>query len=180
MVRLTLEQGHGFLTMLAVATVAVGLAGMFYRRILGQVMPSRWRLLLALRVVAILLVVLLLFRPVLSLERDELQRRDLVLLIDSSASMSTADDVTGSTRFDRARTHVLDWSARLKRDFAVHVLEFSDRAAALDRPGALAQVEPVGEFDLPDPRPRRRRANGPSAGHRGGRAPLGRDPQRGR
>ena len=34
-------------------------------------MPSRWRLLLALRVVAILLVVLLLFRPVLSLERDE-------------------------------------------------------------------------------------------------------------
>ena len=135
-VRLTLEQGHGFLTMLAVAAVAVGLAGVFYRRILGQVMPSRWRLLLALRVVAILLVVLLLFRPVLSLERDELQRRDLVLLIDSSASMSTADDATGSTRFDRARTHVLDWSARLKRDFAVHVLEFSDRAAALDRPGA--------------------------------------------
>ena len=49
--------------------------------------------------------------------------------------MSTADDATGATRFEQARTRVLDWSARLKQDFAVHVLEFSDRAAALDRPG---------------------------------------------
>ena len=71
MVRLTLEQGHSLLTMLAVALAAVVLAGMFYRRVLGQVMPSRWRLLLALRAAAILLVVLLLFRPILSLQRDE-------------------------------------------------------------------------------------------------------------
>ena len=59
--------------------------------------------------------------------------------------MSTADDATGATRFEQARTRVLDWSARLKRDFALHVLEFSDRAAALDRPGALAQLKPTGE-----------------------------------
>ena len=166
--------------MLAVAAVAVGLAGVFYRRVLGQVMPSRWRLLLALRVVAILLVVLLLFRPILSLERDEQRAQELVLLLDSSASMSTADDATGATRFEQARARVLDWSARLKRDFALHVLEFSDRAATLDRPGALAQVKPTGEFDLPDPRLDRCRPGGPSAGRRGRRALLGRDSQCGR
>ena len=121
MVHLTLEQGHSLLTMLAVAAAAVVLAGLFYRRIFAQVMPSRWRLLLALRTAAILLVVLLLFRPVLSLERDELQRRGSCWLLDTSASMSTADDATGATRFDQARTRVLDWSARLKKDFDLHV-----------------------------------------------------------
>ena len=65
-------------------------------------MPSRWRLLLALRTAAILLVVLLLFRPVLSLERDVVQRRGVVLVLDTSASMSTADDATGTTRFEQA------------------------------------------------------------------------------
>jgi uncharacterized membrane protein len=144
-IRLTLEQGSSAWTMAAVAAAAVGLSAVFYRRVLGRVLPSRWRSLLALRAVAILLVVLLLFRPVLSLERDESRHRDLVLLIDSSASMSTADDATGSTRFDRARTRVLDWSSRLRRDFAVHVLSFADRAVALDRPGALARIEPIGE-----------------------------------
>ena len=79
MFHITLEQGHSFLTMLAVATAAVLLVGVFYRRIFAQVMPSRWRLLLALRTVAILLVVFLLFRPVLSLEREELERRAVIL-----------------------------------------------------------------------------------------------------
>jgi uncharacterized membrane protein len=144
-VHLTLEQGHSLLTMLAVAAAAVILAGLGYRRVFGQILPSRWRLLLALRAVAILLVVLLLFRPVLSLERDELRRRAVVLLLDTSASMSTADDATGATRFDQARTRVLDWSARLKRDFELVVLEFSDRAAILDRSGALARLQPAGE-----------------------------------
>ncbi|MHB1556144.1 MAG: glutamine amidotransferase [Isosphaeraceae bacterium] len=144
MVRLTLEQGSSGWTMAAVAAAAVVLAAIFYRRALGRLLPSRWRLLYGLRAVTIVLVVLLLFRPVLSLERDVSRRRDLVLLIDNSASMSTADDATGSTRFERARARALDWSARLKRDFAVHLLAFSERATALDQPGALAHLEPTG------------------------------------
>ncbi len=145
MFHITLEQGHSLLTMLAVAAAAVVLAGVFYRRIFAQVMPSRWRLLLALRTVAILLVVFLLFRPVLSLEREELQRRAVILALDTSSSMSTADDATGTTRFEQARTRVLDWSSKLKKDFDLHVLEFSERATPLDRPGDLARLEPAGE-----------------------------------
>jgi len=142
---ITLEQGHSLLTMLAVAAAAVVLAGVFYRRIFAQVMPSRWRLLLALRTVAILLVVFLLFRPVLSLEREELQRRAVILALDTSSSMSTADDATGTTRFEQARTRVLDWSSKLKKDFDLHVLEFSERATPLDRPGDLARLKPTGD-----------------------------------
>ncbi len=145
MFHITLEEGHSLLTMLAVAAAAVVLAGVFYRRIFAQVMPARWRLLLALRTAAILLIVFLLFRSVLSLEPEELQRRAVILALDASSSMSTADDATGTTRFERARTRVLDWSSRLKKDFDLHVLEFSEQATPLDRPGDLARLKPTGE-----------------------------------
>src|SRR4051794_133787 len=131
--------------MLAVAAAAVFLAGLFYRRIFAQVMPGRWKLLLALRTAAILLVVVLLFRPILSLEREELQRRAVVLALDTSASMSTADDATGATRFDQARALILEWSGRMRRDFDLHFVEFSERAAPLEHPGALSQLKPAGE-----------------------------------
>jgi uncharacterized membrane protein len=144
-VHLTLEQGYSLWTMLAVAAVAILLASSFYRRIFGQLAPTRWRRLLALRIVAILLVVLLLFRPVLSLERDELERRAVVLAIDASASMTTADDPTGASRFEQARTRVIDWSARLKRDFDLHVVPFAERASPLEHPGDLSGLKPSGE-----------------------------------
>ena len=107
--------------------------------------PGIYAALLALRTVAILLVVFLLFRPVLSLEREQLQRRAVILALDTSSSMSTADDATGTTRFEQARTRVLDWSSKLKKDFDLQVLEFSERATPLDRPGDLARLEPTGE-----------------------------------
>jgi len=144
-VYLTLEHGHSVWTMLAVAALAVGLAAFFYRRVFRQILPSRWRWLLALRAAAILLITLLLFRPVLSLERDQAVRKTIVLLLDASGSMSTADDATGISRFEQAAARALDWSGKLRRDFDLQVVEFSDRAALLKRPGDLAQVKPTGE-----------------------------------
>jgi uncharacterized membrane protein len=142
---LTLEHEHSVWTMLTVTAVAVGLAGVCYRRVFHQLMPSRWRWLFALRAAAILLVVLLLFRPVLSVERDQAQRKAIVFLLDASRSMSTADDASETSRFEQARTRVLDWSAKLKRDFELQALEFAERAALLDRPGDLARLKPTGE-----------------------------------
>ncbi len=130
--------------MLAVAATAVILAGVFYRRAFAQLLPERRRLLVALRTAAILLVVLLLFRPVLSIERDVVERRSVILALDTSASMSTADDATGTSRFEQARTRVLDWATRLKNDFDLHVLEFSERAAPLEKLGAVSQLKPDG------------------------------------
>ncbi|MFO0892561.1 MAG: glutamine amidotransferase [Isosphaeraceae bacterium] len=145
MLHLSLEQGSSLWTMLSVAAAAILLVTFLYRRAFGRLSPSRRRWLLGLRIAAILLVVLLLFRPVLSLERDEVDRRAVVLAIDRSASMSTADDPTGATRFDQARTRVLDWSARLEKDFDLHVVAFADRATPLDRPGDVTTLQPSGE-----------------------------------
>ncbi len=119
------------------------------RGVLSQGLSSDHAIALAVAVgvcgVAILLVVLLLFRPVLSLERDQAERKTIVLLLDASGSMSTADDASGTSRFEQARTRALVWSARLKKDFDLQVVEFSDRAALLDRPGDLAKLKPAGE-----------------------------------
>jgi uncharacterized membrane protein len=141
----TLEAGYSLATLLVVAVGAVLLAGYFYRRAYYQVAPGRWRLLFALRTLAILLVVLLLFRPVFSYEKEELKRKSVLFLVDASASMSTTDGPGGSMRFDLARNRVLDWWGKLEKDFDLHLLAFSDHAAPLDRPGDLARLQPTGE-----------------------------------
>jgi len=144
-VHLALEQGHSLVTMLAVTAAALVLTGYFYRRVYRHLLPARWRTLLALRVAAVVLVVLLLFRPVLSFERDVPQRRHVIFLVDASASMSIKDDGSGASRFDHARSRVLDWWGTLGKDFDLHLVEFSDRATPLSRPGDLAAVEPTGQ-----------------------------------
>ncbi|HLN32117.1 MAG TPA: glutamine amidotransferase [Gemmataceae bacterium] len=145
MFHFSLEQGHSLPTMLVVTVVAALLTSYFYGKAYRLLAPMRWRILFALRLTAVVLIVLLLFRPVLSLEKEVVQRRALIFLVDSSASMATADDASGNTRFELARLRVADWWSRLAKDFDLHLLEFSDRASPLERPDDLARVQPTGE-----------------------------------
>ena len=131
--------------MLAVAVAAIALAWLCYRRSFRQLTPRRWRTLFLLRALAIVVVVLLLFRPVFSFQRDVSQHRSLIFLVDSSASMSIADDASGANRFDQARTRILGWWGKLDHDFDLHLIEFSDHANALERPSDLLQVQPNGQ-----------------------------------
>ena len=68
--QLTLAQGYSLTTMLAVAAVAILLTAGFYYRAFRTLRARQWQMLLALRVVAILLVVMLLFRPVFSYQNE--------------------------------------------------------------------------------------------------------------
>ncbi len=142
---ITLEQGHGLATMLGVAAAAIGLSAVFYRRAYGALRAVQWQTLLVLRIVAILIVVLLLFRPVHSYTKDRQEKRALVFLVDSSASMSIADDSSGEKRFDRARRKVTDWCEQLGGDFELHVVEFSEQANPLGDATALISVAPDGK-----------------------------------
>ena len=118
--------------MLAVAAVAVLLAGLFYARAFGVLeRRQRWTL-FSLRVAAILLVVLLLFRPVFSYTKALKERPSLVFVVDQSASMSIADDAAGKTRFQQAGDQVAAWWPKLADDFDLHLLTFSDRVWKLD------------------------------------------------
>jgi uncharacterized membrane protein len=141
---LTLEQGHSLATMLVVTAAALAAAGWFYRRGCRPQAPSRWRSLFLLRAAAIVLVALLMFRPVFSYQKDLVQRRAVIFLVDESASMGIADDASGATRFDQERGRVLDWWGKLDKDFDLHVLAFSDQATPLAGPGDLVERKPTG------------------------------------
>ncbi|MBN2476845.1 MAG: VWA domain-containing protein [Pirellulales bacterium] len=145
MFNVSLEQGYSATTMLAVAAAAVVLTATFYRRTFGALPGRQWLALLVLRSVAILVVVLLLFRPVFSYHRDIERRRQLVFLLDSSSSMSISDDATGVTRFNQARQLVQRWWEKLRGDLDLRLIEFSEQARPLDDVERLAGLRPDGK-----------------------------------
>jgi uncharacterized membrane protein len=144
-IHVTLEQGYGITTMLAVAAVAILVAGVFYTRAFRTIeRRQRWAL-FSLRVAAIVLVVLLLFRPVFSYTKTSEERPALVLVVDQSASMSIADAAAGKTRYQQAADQVAAWWPKLADDFDLHLLTFSDRVWKLDDPRRLATTVPDGK-----------------------------------
>lgn len=145
MFEITLEQGYSVTTMAAVALVAIVLATVFYRKAFGMLKRMQWQRLLLLRIVAILVVILLLFKPTLSYHEELLEKPSLVFLIDTSASMSITDDASGLSRFDQARTQLESWCDQLKDDFHLHVVEFSERATPLEDPAQLATLSAEGK-----------------------------------
>jgi uncharacterized membrane protein len=142
---ISLEQGYGLTTMLAVAAAAVLLAAAFYWRALGTLKARQRQILLLLRISAILLVVLLLFRPVLSYYREIEKRPAVIFLLDCSSSMSISDDATGVTRFNQARRQIETWWKELGGGFDLHLIEFSERARPLQDVGQLADLMPEGK-----------------------------------
>lgn len=131
MVQFTLEQGSSLTTMILVALVAIALTGFFYYHTFGMLRRHQWQTLLALRAAAIVIVVLLLFRPVFSYYQEHISKPAVVFLLDTSSSMGISDDSSGVTRFNQARTQLEQWHGRLKDDFRIYLIEFSDRAAPL-------------------------------------------------
>ncbi len=130
--------------MLAVAAAALLLVGVFYYRAFHALEFRRWRTLYLLRAAAILLVVTLLFQPVLSYQKEHVEKPALIFLLDASASMDIADDQSELSRFDRARSKLEQWSETLKRDFRVLTVAFADRALPLETREELATLIPNG------------------------------------
>jgi uncharacterized membrane protein len=144
-VQLSLEHGRSIAGLLVAAAAALALTARFYRACRPELSRRRWLLLVGLRSAAIVLVLLLLFRPVFSLQTDVRHKRAVVLLLDASASMATADDSSGQSRFERARTRVVDWHRRLHGAFDLHLLTFAGSAAPVKRPEDLAAINPEGQ-----------------------------------
>lgn len=144
-VELHLEHGYSVATMLGVIVAAILLAALFYYRAFGMLRPGQWQLLLGLRIVAIIIVVLLLFRPVFSYHKDLEEHPGLVFLLDTSSSMAIADDATGVRRFDQARKQIEQWWAQLKQDFRLHLVEFSEQAVPVEEISRIAALAPDGK-----------------------------------
>lgn len=144
MVHISLQQGHAVSTMLAVAAVTLAAVWYFYRQTFQWLPRLQWWSLYAARATAVLIVVLLMFQTVCSLTRNIVEKPALVFAVDSSASMSVADDASGATRFEQARHRILDWWPRLRQDFDLSLVEFSDAARPLKNPDELSSLEPHG------------------------------------
>lgn len=145
MVTLSSEQGYSLATVLAVAGAAILLTGLFYYRAFRMLRPRQWQVLLALRVAAILLVLWLLFQPAVSFQREIVSKPPLVFLLDTSASMSIADDASGVSRFEQARAQLESWCEQLQGDFGLHVIAFAERAFPLGDLKQLAALSPTGK-----------------------------------
>ena len=145
MFKITLAEGYHVATMLAVVLGAAALTALFYRRAFRTLRPLQWQGLLLLRWTAIAMVALLLFRPVFSYYKETEERPSLAFLLDTSASMSIADDATGVTRFNQARTQLEKWSGKLQRDFDLHLVEFAEQARPLDGVKALSGLSAAGK-----------------------------------
>ena len=144
MYHFTLEQGSGFGTMLLVLAAAIALAGMFYLRAFGQLTRGQWRSLFVLRCLAILLVVMLIFRPVYSYQKELVSKPGLIFLLDRSASMSIADDPSGVTRFNQARGQIEKWWEKIKTDFDPRIVEFAENARPVKDLQELKVLVPDG------------------------------------
>jgi uncharacterized membrane protein len=144
MYHFALEQGSGFGLMLLVFAAAILLAGLFYLRAFGQLTRGQWRTLFSLRSLAILLVVMLLFRPVYSYQKELTNRPGLIFLVDRSASMSIADDASGISRFNQARAQFEKWREKLQGDFDLRLIEFAENARTVKDFRELPSLAPDG------------------------------------
>jgi len=114
----------------------------FYLRVFTHVGRLPMALLLALRIVAILLLVLLIFKPLLSFEERMERRTDLYLLVDASKSMSVNDYPNMPNRMGLATRQIDEYLKRLQAAFDVKLFWF-DTHAHEAQPGAWP--EPKGD-----------------------------------
>jgi uncharacterized membrane protein len=129
--------------LVVLAAMAIGVA-LFYRRAFQS--GRDWRLwkLVALRTGALTLVLLLLYRPVLSIVRTQARRAELVVLVDTSGSMSVQDDPQGRSRLQQVQEVLLNHAGRLNQTFDVRILRFDAKATPLKQLSAVGSLRPTG------------------------------------
>ncbi|MFH1516334.1 MAG: glutamine amidotransferase, partial [Pseudomonadota bacterium] len=129
----------------AVALLAVTF---FYRRVARQVSKQYLALLLGLRVAAMLALLLCLFRPAITYLHGTIERSTLLVLADSSQSMSVHDFPGQPNRFERVQS-VLQQSggaaARLENEFDTRWYVFDARARRMNKRHKIAEISPNGK-----------------------------------
>ncbi|HUU93652.1 MAG TPA: glutamine amidotransferase, partial [Phycisphaerae bacterium] len=105
----------------------------FYLRVFNYLGRLPMAGLLAMRLLAILLLVLLIFKPVLSFEETLEHRTDLYLLVDASESMSVSDYPDTPHRLSLAARQVEEYLGRLQTAFEVKRFWFDTRAHEVEQ-----------------------------------------------
>jgi uncharacterized membrane protein len=139
---LVFAQGYTLTQLFVILFCAWGITTFFYWRTFNTLTFSRFMALLLLRYVSIAAVILLLFRPMLQYQKEQVQRKSIVFAVDTSASMGISDGAGNTTvnqenqmhlqiRVDQVKDKIKTWATKLEKDFSLHLLEFSDQAVKL-------------------------------------------------
>jgi hypothetical protein len=131
----------------AVAALLAAALALGSRLLLRKRVPRGWVVTLAiLRTIAIVVLVLCLLQPVVSYSRTAQRRPDLVVLLDTSRSMSLPADERGQTRLDAALQALRDRAVlpKLREDFDVHWFTF-DRDTSPAEESELSNLRPTGD-----------------------------------
>jgi uncharacterized membrane protein len=132
---------------LLIVVVVMGTMALFYRRALRRVSRGTVVLLLVLRCVAMLALLLCIFRPTMRFQRGTITRLPLVVMVDRSRSMSIRDFDGQPSRFDQVTELLMrkDGVAReLEESFETHWYVFDSRAVALDGRKGFEGLKPDG------------------------------------
>lgn len=136
------ELGVGSLLLTVVAMGVV--VALLYRQLFQSGRDRRLWKLVALRIGALALVLLLLYRPVASIERTENNHGELALLVDTSGSMSVQDDSQGRTRLEQVQQALLAHADRLSGAFDIRAYHFDARTSPLKQLSAVEALQPTG------------------------------------
>jgi uncharacterized membrane protein len=119
----------------------------FYRSMIGRTDRVQVILFATLRLATVFLVILLIFRPVLSFERRTSEKPVLLIGIDHSRSMSITDVENRPTRFQSARNLLLQGRAweNLQGDFDVRVVGMGQQSRLLEDANALGELQADAE-----------------------------------
>ncbi|MBN1853239.1 MAG: VWA domain-containing protein [Pirellulales bacterium] len=145
MMHLSFHPGLNGLAMVLMAILSAVLVALFYRQAYSALQHREWLWLYSLRMIAIGIVLLLLFRPVLQYQREMTDQRLLVVLVDTSGSMRVADETGGLARLDQATSRLQDWLGKLRDSFEIQLMTFSSSTNHLEHSEQLDKLEASGE-----------------------------------
>ena len=120
--------------------------GAFYSMVYGYLGRARLTGLMALRCAAILALMLLLFKPALSVSAaTEGDKPYLPILVDRSGSMATTDDVNLPSRYRQCVRMIEAQQKRIRRNFTPMWYHFARSARPAESIADLAELAPAGE-----------------------------------
>ncbi len=146
-VTLTLAQDHSVWFFLGVTCLAVGLVVYFYRKAATSLPKRTLFMLVGLRVLAVGLVIVALFRPVLSFRHRASRSETLSILVDRSKSMAITDYPNVPSRLEQVREVLVGREGildELDADFETSLWAFDASAEALPGAAGFETVVPEG------------------------------------
>jgi len=142
-----LTGGFGFAVWMVVVALEVAVAvGVFYAAVYAYLGMRRMASLMAMRSAAVIALLLILFKPAISVTPDtDAFKVYLPILLDRSASMETTDKSSVANRYDQAIHMLTTQDKRIRRAFKPVWAHFAADVHAVDSLADLAALRPRGE-----------------------------------